>query len=64
MWNMTLNNVPTYFEKEVKAIHKIIWAKYSSESSYTIPKGPLEKRCGEQAKIKINGSQFRVTFVL
>jgi len=43
---MTSNNVPTYFEKEIKAICKIIYEKLSHKSSYMIPKEPSEERCG------------------
>jgi hypothetical protein len=33
------------------------------KSSYTIPKGPLEKKCGKRTKPKINVFQCKVTFV-
>jgi hypothetical protein len=49
---MTLNNVPTYLKEEVEAIRR----RQSRRSSYTIPKGPLEKKRGERAKAKINAS--------
>jgi hypothetical protein len=33
------------------------------KNSYTIRKGPLEERCGEQTKAKINVSQSKISFV-
>jgi hypothetical protein len=41
--------------KQIKTTTKVIRDKaISCKSSYTIPKGLLNKRCGEHAKVKIN----------
>jgi hypothetical protein len=37
--------------------------KQYPKSSYTIPKGPLEKKCGEWTKANINAFQCKVTSV-
>jgi len=44
---MTSNNVPTYFEKEINSFVKSFTKKLSHKSSYMIPKGPSEERCGD-----------------
>jgi hypothetical protein len=56
---MTSNNVPTYLKKRSNPLTK----SSRTKSSYTIPKGPLKERHGEQAKAKINASQFKVTSI-
>lgn len=64
-WNMNSSNVSKYLEKkEVEPTCRIIWDKIFWTSSYTILKGPLEKRHGEWTKAKINASWFKITFVL
>lgn len=53
MGNMTMNTtMPTYIKKiKSKPLTKSSRTKQSHKSSYTIPKGPLDERCGECAKI-------------
>ncbi len=44
---MTSNNVPHTFKKKLEPFVESSRTKEFHKSSYTIPKGPPEKRCGE-----------------
>jgi hypothetical protein len=50
---------PHISKKRSKPFAKSSGTKQSHKSSYTIPKGPPEGRCGEQAKTNINASQSK-----
>jgi hypothetical protein len=51
---MSINNVPTYFQKISKPLAKLFETKQFHKSSYTIPKGLSNERCGERVKMEIN----------
>jgi hypothetical protein len=54
---------PHITKKRLKPLAKSLGAKQYHRSSYTIPKGPPKKKHGEQAKAKINASQYKITFI-
>jgi hypothetical protein len=54
---------PHTSKKRLKPFAKSYGIKQSCRSSYTIPETPPKKRCGKQAKAKINASQYKVIFV-
>jgi hypothetical protein len=47
---------PHISKKKSKPLVESFGMKQSHKSSYTIPKGLLDERCGEHAKEKINTS--------
>jgi hypothetical protein len=55
---------PHTLKKRLKPLAKSSKTKQSRRSSYTIFERPPEKRHGEQAKVEINVSRSKVTFVL
>jgi hypothetical protein len=54
--NMTMSNVPTYLQKEIKAIHRNFVTKQFCKSSYIVPNRLLDENCDEHAKVKIKAS--------
>jgi hypothetical protein len=54
---------PHTLKKRSKPFVKSCRTKQYHKSSYTIPEGPLEERCGEEAKVHINASQFKITSI-
>jgi hypothetical protein len=40
------------FQEKSKPLKKLLRIKQFDKSSYTIPKGPLDERCGERVKVK------------
>ncbi len=61
---MTLSNVPTYFEKEVKAISQNPLRQNNILKVHTpYPRGHWKKKSGDQTKAKINASRCKVTSV-
>jgi hypothetical protein len=51
-------------KKNLKPVTKSFGAKYFHKNSYTIPKGPLEERHGEQAKAMINASIIIIIIII
>jgi hypothetical protein len=54
---------PHTFKKNSKPLAKVIGTKQYRKSSYTILEGPLNERHNEHARMEINASRFKVTFV-
>jgi len=64
MGNLTMNNVSTYFKKRSKQLAKSYETKqYQKKLIHTILKGLLNERHDECAKVKINASQTKITFM-
>jgi hypothetical protein len=51
---MTTNDVLAYFKKRIKDINIVIRDKTTLQKLYTILEGPLDERCDERVKTKIN----------
>jgi hypothetical protein len=51
------------FQEKSKPLKKLLRTKQFDKSSYTIPKGPLDERCGERVKVKKNASLCKTRFV-
>ncbi len=57
---MSISNVPTCFKKiKAKPLAKSSSTKQFHKSSYTIPKGLPNERCGECVKVEINAFQSK-----